>query len=59
MRMNTPHNGPPITPKELKIVTDNMLQGLGRHLRSCGIDAVILDHTDEHEKAAQVGIQQQ
>ena len=54
--MNFPHAGPSVSPRDIRIVTDNMLQGLGRHLRSCGIDVVTLDQTDDHEKAAQVTV---
>ena len=53
-RTNLPHTGPAIAPRNLRIVTDNMLQGLGRHLRCCGIDVVTLDQTDDHDKAAKV-----
>ena len=46
--------GPPISPRELKVVTDTMLQGLGRHLRCCGVDVKMLINTDDHDKAAEV-----
>ena len=33
-----------------------MLQGLGQHLRCCGVDVAILDNTDgDHARAAEVG----
>ncbi|XP_030625113.1 exonuclease mut-7 homolog [Chanos chanos] len=44
--------GPTITPKELRVVCDNMLQGLGRYLRCLGVDVVILENTDDHRVAA-------
>ena len=31
-----------------------MLQGLGKQLRSCGVDVVITDPYDAHEQAVQV-----
>ncbi|XP_071482503.1 exonuclease mut-7 homolog [Diadema antillarum] len=46
--------GPPISPGQLAVVCDNMLQGLGRHLRSCGVDVKILDNNDEHDKALEL-----
>ena len=32
-----------------------MLQGLGQHLRCCGVDVVILDNSGDHSKAIEVG----
>jgi len=32
-----------------------MLQGLGQHLRCCGVDVAILDNTGDHARAAEVG----
>lgn len=36
-------------PSDLKVIVDNMLQGLGKHLRRCGVDTVIMEnhHTRE------------
>ena len=48
--------GPPISPRQLKVVCDNMLQGLGRYLRCCGVDVHILDNEDLHDKCAVVSI---
>ena len=31
-----------------------MLQGLGRHLRCCGVNVVILGNENDHEKTAEV-----
>ena len=45
----------PIAPQSLKIVVDTMLQGLGQHLRCCGVDVVILDNSGDHSKAVEVG----
>lgn len=42
-------------PQQLRVVCDNMLQGLGRYLRCLGVDVVVLENTDDHRVAAQVG----
>ena len=34
--------GPSIRPRDLRVLADLMFQGLGRHLRVCGVDAKIL-----------------
>ena len=47
---------PPIAPQSLKVVVDTMLQGLGQHLRCCGVDVVILDNSGDHSKAVEVGV---
>ena len=44
----------PIPPQSLRVVVDTMLQGLGQHLRCCGIDVVILDNKGDHERAVKV-----
>lgn len=44
----------PIAPQSLKIVVDTMLQGLGQHLRCCGVDVVILDNSGDHSKAVEI-----
>lgn len=31
-----------------------MLQGLGKQLRKCGIDAAILENTDRHERCVTI-----
>lgn len=49
------HTGPPVSPQDLAVVVDTMLQGLGRYLRCCGIDVYIMDNTEDHNKAAEVG----
>lgn len=46
--------GASITPQELRVVCDNMLQGLGRYLRCVGVDVLMLENTDDHRVAAQV-----
>ncbi|XP_060764960.1 exonuclease mut-7 homolog isoform X2 [Neoarius graeffei] len=46
--------GASITPQELRVVCDNMLQGLGRYLRCVGVDVLMLENTDDHRVAAQI-----
>ncbi|XP_075885074.1 exonuclease mut-7 homolog [Nelusetta ayraudi] len=43
---------PPIPPQQLRVVCDNMLQGLGRYLRCLGVDVLMLENTDDHRVAA-------
>lgn len=45
---------PPMPPQQLRVVCDNMLQGLGRYLRCLGVDVVMLENTDDHKKAAEL-----
>lgn len=45
---------PPVPPQQLRVVCDNMLQGLGRYLRCLGVDVVMLENTDDHKKAAEL-----
>ncbi|XP_061913437.1 exonuclease mut-7 homolog isoform X1 [Entelurus aequoreus] len=45
---------PPLHPQQLRVVCDNMLQGLGKYLRCLGVDAVILNNDDDHREAAKV-----
>ncbi|XP_063065810.1 exonuclease mut-7 homolog [Engraulis encrasicolus] len=46
--------GPWLLPGELRVVCDNMLQGLGRYLRCLGVDTLILENTDDHKVAAKL-----
>lgn len=48
-------DAPPLAPQQLRVVCDNMLQGLGRYLRCLGVDVIMLENTDDHRKAAKVG----
>ena len=48
------HGGPATSPGYFRVVVDSMLQGLGKQLRSCGVDVYILDNTDYHDKAIEV-----
>ncbi|XP_026195532.1 exonuclease mut-7 homolog isoform X2 [Anabas testudineus] len=41
-------------PQQLRVVCDNMLQGLGRYLRCLGVDVVMLENTDDHRIAAKL-----
>ncbi|KAI5620093.1 exonuclease mut-7-like, partial [Silurus asotus] len=47
-------HGASMTPQELRVVCDNMLQGLGRYLRCVGVDVLMLENTDDHRVAAQI-----
>ncbi|XP_010875670.3 exonuclease mut-7 homolog [Esox lucius] len=55
----SPHRGvdsqcPPVSPQQLRVVCDNMLQGLGRYLRCLGVDVLMLANDDDHRVAAQL-----
>lgn len=45
---------PPLPPQQLRVVCDNMLQGLGRYLRCLGVDVVMLEDTDDHREAGRL-----
>ena len=45
---------PAITVRDFKVVCDNMLQGLGRQLRCCGVDTRILTNLDVHDKCGDI-----
>lgn len=45
---------PSISSRDFRVVCDNMLQGLGRYLRACGVDVKILENSDDHDLAAKV-----
>lgn len=47
-------DNPPMPPQQLRVVCDNMLQGLGRYLRCLGVDVIILENTDDHRVAAKL-----
>ena len=49
--------GPKMSPKDIKLVVDTMLQGLGKQLRSCGADVRILDTDKHHYDAIKVSKQ--
>ena len=49
-------DGPPQRPGQLAVVCDTMLQGLGKYLRCCGVDTVILQNGDDHMHAVEVGL---
>ncbi|XP_064616174.1 exonuclease mut-7 homolog isoform X2 [Liolophura sinensis] len=52
--VNLPPRTTPTTPQELTVVVDSMLQGLGKQLRSCGVDVRILENYEDHEKAIEI-----
>ncbi|XP_008298904.1 exonuclease mut-7 homolog [Stegastes partitus] len=47
-------DSPPLPPQQLRVVCDNMLQGLGRYLRCLGVDVVMLENNDDHRVAAKL-----
>ncbi|GAA6232040.1 exonuclease mut-7 homolog [Lates japonicus] len=47
-------DSPTLPPQQLRVVCDNMLQGLGRYLRCLGVDVVMLENTDDHRVAAKL-----
>ncbi|XP_064649794.1 exonuclease mut-7 homolog [Lineus longissimus] len=51
----TPIFRDPITPQDFHVVVDNMLQGLGKQLRCCGCDVLILENHDDHDRAGVIG----
>ncbi|XP_056323123.1 exonuclease mut-7 homolog [Danio aesculapii] len=53
-KVNSEYQGPTIKPPELRVVCDNMLQGLGRFLRCLGVDVKMLENTDDHKVAAEL-----
>ena len=46
--------GAPMSVADFNVVVDTMLQGLGKQLRSCGVDVKILATADSHDKAAEI-----
>eukprot|EP00118_Oscarella_pearsei_P008417 m.43156 g.43156 ORF g.43156 m.43156 type:complete len:895 (+) comp33420_c0_seq3:117-2801(+) len=46
-----PREGPSIRPRDFQVVVDNMLQGLGKQLRSCGVDTLIVTEKEDHQRA--------
>uniref|UniRef100_H3D6Q4 Exonuclease 3'-5' domain containing 3 n=1 Tax=Tetraodon nigroviridis TaxID=99883 RepID=H3D6Q4_TETNG len=47
-------DSPPLPPQQLRVVCDNMLQGLGRTLRCLGVDVLMLENGDDHRVAAKL-----
>uniref|UniRef100_A0A4W5MIT8 Uncharacterized protein n=1 Tax=Hucho hucho TaxID=62062 RepID=A0A4W5MIT8_9TELE len=43
---------PPMPLQQLRVVCDNMLQGLGRYLHCLGVDVLLLENSDDHRVAA-------
>ncbi|XP_021375991.1 exonuclease mut-7 homolog isoform X2 [Mizuhopecten yessoensis] len=43
-----------LSPGQLKVVVDSMLQGLGRQLRSCGVDVYILENHEDHDRTIEI-----
>ncbi|XP_075735589.1 exonuclease mut-7 homolog isoform X4 [Rhipicephalus microplus] len=44
----------PLATCEFRVIVDTMVLGLGRYLRLCGIDTVILRHGDERDQAVKL-----
>jgi uncharacterized protein with PIN domain len=53
----SPHTEP-IPASQFRVVCDNMVQGLGKMLRSCGIDTVILENEENHDVCVRIANQQ-
>ncbi|XP_052790834.1 exonuclease mut-7 homolog [Mya arenaria] len=49
-----PMTGAPMSAKDLRVVVDTMLQGLGKQLRSCGVDVHITDPFADHYRAIEI-----
>lgn len=49
----------PVPAGNLKVVCDTMLQGLGKNLRRCGIDAAILENQQDHMECVRFAQDQQ
>jgi uncharacterized protein with PIN domain len=53
----SPHMKP--TPaSQFRVVCDNMVCGLGKMLRKCGVDTVILENEDSHDVCVRIANQQ-
>nr|CAD7574286.1 unnamed protein product [Timema californicum] len=44
----------PVPARCLRLVCDTMVQGLGKYLRRCGVDVVILENNDSHDKCVKI-----
>nr|XP_056716101.1 exonuclease mut-7 homolog [Euleptes europaea] len=53
-----PSSSVSILVSDFRVVCDNMLQGLGRHLRCLGVDVRMLENDDDHRKAAELARQE-
>nr|XP_002131917.1 exonuclease mut-7 homolog [Ciona intestinalis]XP_026691532.1 exonuclease mut-7 homolog [Ciona intestinalis] len=56
-----PQDKPPVnevSARDFKVVCDNMLQGLARQLRCCGIDAKMLSNFEDHDVCAKIAQQE-
>jgi uncharacterized protein with PIN domain len=45
-------NEPRLRPKDLRVICDNMLGGLCKELRRCGVDSIVLDNDTDHSNVA-------
>ncbi|PNF25254.1 hypothetical protein B7P43_G13163 [Cryptotermes secundus] len=53
----SPHTEP-IPASQLRVVCDTMVQGLGKMLRKCGVDTVILKNEEDHDVCVRIANQQ-
>ncbi|KAH9369322.1 hypothetical protein HPB48_012398 [Haemaphysalis longicornis] len=44
----------PVPGAEFRVVVDTMVQGLGRYLRLCGIDTIVLGNGEHHDQAVKI-----
>ncbi|KAL3284676.1 hypothetical protein HHI36_018827 [Cryptolaemus montrouzieri] len=45
-----------ITAENIRLVCDTMLQGLGKKLRRCGIDTIILENNQDHMECVRIAL---
>jgi hypothetical protein len=53
----SPHTEP-VPASQFRVVCDNMVQGLGKMLRKCGIDTAILRNEDNHDVCVRIASQE-
>ena len=51
--------GPPVRPRDLRVVADHMFQGLGKQLRLCGVDARVLPSDASSYELVKVSISEE
>ena len=53
------YHGPPRASSSFKVVCDSMLEGLGKYLRACGVDAVVMGSDKTHSKLINASIREE
>ncbi|CAG0891704.1 unnamed protein product [Darwinula stevensoni] len=49
----------PVTPaSQFRVVVDTMLQGLGKHMRQCGVDCAVLDNKQDHAECVRLSLKE-